>query len=144
MIPHQSHLKSRVTSESLAYVITRGETYFETAEEFVRLNKIFSYQGIFAYVSLWADMIISPLITILMAIYYQEPPGIFSVISIQKTVNLWSDWFLYEQIKKEVHEWTQIVKSIGGPFISTNDPTYHIYVYADAMQRIHYSFFPKN
>ena len=95
MIPHQSHLKSRVTSESLAYVITRGETYFETAEEFVRLNKIFSYQGIFAYVSLWADMIISPLITILMAIYYQEPPGIFSVISIQKTVNLWSDWFLY-------------------------------------------------
>jgi len=144
MIPHQNHLKSRVTSESLAYVITRGETYFETAEEFVRLNKIFSYEGIFAYVSLWADMIISPLITILMAIYYQEPPGIFSVLSIQKTVNLWRDWFLYEQIKKEVHEWTQIVKSIGGPFISTNDPTYHIYVYADAMQRIHYSFFPKN
>ena len=144
MIPNHSQITQRMTIESLAYVATRGETYFKTAEEFVRLNKIYSYQGLFSYLSLLADMIISPLITIIMAIYYQEPPGIFSVISLQKTVTLWYDWFLYEQIKHEIREWTHIVKSIGGPFISTNNSDYHSYVYADAMQRIHYSFFPKN
>jgi hypothetical protein len=33
-----------------------------------------------------------------------------------------------------VREWTNIVRAVGGPFISTNDAKYHIYVYADGMQ----------
>jgi len=79
-----------------------------------------------------------------MAIYNREPPGIFNMLSIHKTITLWQDWFEYQTLTKHVHRWMNIVRPIGGPFIATNDPDYHVYVYADAMQRIYYSFFPKN
>jgi len=89
-------------------------------------------------------MIISPIISFVMMILNQEPPGILNMLSLHKTITLWQEWFEYQSLKHAVHGWMNIVRSIGGPFIATNDPDYHAYVYADTMQRIHYSFFPKN
>ena len=143
MIPSSQALKTMLSTDIFMYNLFEGGNYFETAEEFIRLNKIFSPVGFLAQLYLWIDMLISPLITLVTAIMYQEPPGVFSLMSIHKTVTLWQDWITYRDLKKKIHEWTLLVKSIGGPFISTNDPEYHAYVYADAMQRIHYSFFPK-
>jgi hypothetical protein len=137
MIPSTKTLKTRLTSNVLAQSILNYTEYFETAEEFVQMNKIFTKDNLFDRIMIWVDMVISPLITLFSAAYYGEAPSIFSMMSLYKTMSMWNDWIYFQILKSEVHEWTGIVKSIGGPFISTNDPTYHVYVYADAMERIH-------
>jgi Na+-translocating ferredoxin:NAD+ oxidoreductase RnfG subunit len=128
----------------LTQIILNKVDYFETAEIYAQLSKKFNPDGYLGIISLWVEMIISPIVTFVMAIYNQEAPGIFSMLSLHKTITLWQEWFEYQTVKKHVHGWMNIVRSIGGPFISTNDPDYQAYVYADTMQRIHYSFFPKN
>ena len=134
----------RVTAPVLTQIILNDSSYFEIAEDYTEFNKKFNPSGYYSIISLWVEMIISPIISIIIMIVHQEPPGIFNMLSIHKTITLWQDWVEYQTLKHHVHRWTNIVRSIGGPFIATNDPDYHAYVYADAMQRIYYSFFPKN
>lgn len=139
-----------MTPQILSSFILNKPTYFEDAEELVELNKVFVKETLFDRIMLWFDMVISPLITLISAVYYGEAPSVLSVLGLYKTISMWNDWIYYQILKSEVHEWTGIVKSIGGPFISTNDPVYHTYVYADGMQRLHYACmggapsFPKN
>ena len=145
MIPTTQKLKSLMTSDIFTHIALNREDYFKIAEEYVHLNIKFTPKDIFSTISLWADMIISPLVTILMAILNKELPSIFSMLSLHKTLSIWYEWIQYQNMKAKIHKWTRIVKSVGGPFVSTNDPTYHVYVYADAMQRIYAcSFLPKN
>jgi hypothetical protein len=61
---------------------------------------------------------------------------IFLVYSLHKVVSLWKDWFRMKYLQTIIREWRQIVKQVGGPFITCNDAEYHLFVYADAMQRI--------
>lgn len=128
-----------MTPQILSTVILNRSKYFETAEEFIEMNKVFVKDALFDRLMLWVDMVISPLITLLSTLYYGEAPSIFSIMGLYKTVSMWNDWIYFQILKSEVHEWTSIVKSIGGPFIATNDPSYHTYVYADGMQRLHYA-----
>jgi hypothetical protein len=58
------------------------------------------------------------------------------VFGIVKAYTCWKDLFRYFQLQTEIETWFFIVKLFGGPWISTNDSEYHIYVYADAMERI--------
>ena len=134
----------RVTAPMLTQIILNDSDYFGIAEEYTELHKKFNPGGYLGIISLWVEMVISPLIMFVMMIVNQEPPGIFNMLSIHKTITLWQDWFEYQDLRHHVHRWMNIVRSIGGPFIATNDPSYQAYVYADAMQRIYYSFFPKN
>jgi hypothetical protein len=109
------------------------------------MNEQFAKEGIIDKIMSWVDMVISPIITLVMALYYGEAPSIFTMMGLYKTASMWNDWIYFQLLKNEIHEWTQIVQSIGGPFISTNDPKYHPYVYADGMHRIYAcSFLPKN
>lgn len=145
MIPSNSILKTRLTSNVLARTLLTDNEYFETAEEFVQMNKVFTKDSLLDRIMLWVDMIISPLITLFTALYYGEAPSIFTLMGLYKTISIWNDWVYFQILKSEIHEWTDIVRSIGGPFIATNDPEYHAYVYADGMQRIYNcSFLPKN
>jgi len=137
MIPSSQILKTRMTSESLAYIFLHDKQFFEKADDYSRLNKIFNPEGWLEKVTLLADMIISPLVTLITSLWYGELPSIFSMISLYKTISLWSDYIYFKMLIAELHEWTRVVKSIGGPFVSTNDADYHAYVYADAMERIH-------
>ena len=144
MIPSQTVLKMKMTQPALAEVILNDSGYFEIAERYSQLQKIFNPESYLGKISLWVEMVISPIISFVMMIVNGEPPGIFNMLSLHKTINLWQDWFEYQDLRRHVHRWMNIVRSIGGPFISTNNPEYISYVYADAMQRIYYSFFPKN
>ena len=145
MIPPSQTLKTRMTSNLLARTLLANNKYFETAEEFVQMNKVFTKDSLFERIMIWVDMIISPLITLFSALYYGETPSIFTIMSIYKTITMWNDWIYLQILKSDIHEWTDIVRAIGGPFIATNDPTYHAYVYADGMQRIYSCWFlPKN
>lgn len=66
------------------------------------------------------------------------------MMSTHKTISKWHQYLRYIELKYETNEWKAIVQSIGGPFISTNDDKYHVYVYADGMQRLHDNLFLKN
>lgn len=127
-----------------AHAVLRSGTYFEDADNYVRLHKIYSPGDIWSKISIWFEMIVSPFITIISSIYSSELPGIFSLLGFYKCAWFWIEWFVYKDLAHEVSLWIHHVRSIGGPFISTNDPMYQSFVYAHAMQDLHYSFFPKN
>ena len=135
MIPTNQILKTRLTSEVVSYVAMH-DGYFKKADVYSRLNKIFNPEDFISRIMLWVDMVVSPLITIVTSIWNREMPSVFSLYSFYKTFNIWAEWLEYTLLQYEIHEWKRLVKSIGGPFIATNDPTYHSYVYADGMERL--------
>jgi len=127
-----------------AHALLRTGTYFEDADNYVRLHKIYKPDDFLSKISIWFEMILSPLITIISAIYSSELPGVFSLLGFYKCAWLWIDWVVYKDLAHEVFLWVHYIRNIGGPFISTNDPNYQSFVYAHAMQELHHSFFPKN
>lgn len=139
MIPDSSDLLKLTRSDHIQFLLLNGSDYFSLADEYVTLQKIFVKDEVYETIGLWFDMIVSPILTILHSIWKQVYPSIFTLLSFQKCVTLWKQWFRFQDLKKQVREWMNIVRSIGGPFISSNDAEYHIFVYADGMQRLHHA-----
>lgn len=137
MIPDSEDLIKKVSHEEVEFMLLNGPSYFSLADEYVSLQKIFVKESIYETASLWFDMVISPILTILHSIWKQAMPSMFTVLSFQKCANLWKQWFRFQDLKKQIYQWTRIVRTIGGPFISSNDAEYHVFVYADSMQRLH-------
>ena len=136
MIPHNEDIFKRLNSNQIKSILLQPNNYFKLVEEFTNLQKVFSCESLYDKIMLWFEMVISPLITIFQSITSGSLP-IFSFMGLQKTFQLWKDWFRWKEIQSMLREWISIVKSVGGPYISTNDPDYHMFVYADAMVRIH-------
>jgi hypothetical protein len=105
------------------------------------LQAIFLKDGWLSRISLWLEMVISPIISFVSFFVYNQTPTVFSMLGFHKAITLWSQWIRYKTLTYEIREWKNIVRSIGGPFISSNDPTFHVFVYADGMQRIWNSLF---
>ena len=134
MIPTNQNLNSRLDSNVIRSLILQPTNYFQIADEYVSLQKKFVKETFFEKIGLWFDMLISPLITIVQL--FMNGMDIFLLYSLHKVVSLWKDWFRMKYLQTIVREWRQIVKQVGGPFITCNDAEYHLFVYADAMQRI--------
>jgi hypothetical protein len=113
-----------------------SSNYFSIADEYVSLQKIFSRDTLLEKLELWIEMVISPLIMLGMMLWEWKAPDMFQMMSLQKCAQLWKDWLRIRELRFEIHEWIKLIRSIGGPFIATNDAEYHIFVYADAMQRL--------
>lgn len=92
-------------------------------------------------ISLWMDMIIYPIYTVIN--WFISEFSMLSLIGLTKTYQLWLDWFRFKSLGKQVRSWTNIVRSVGGPFISSNEAEFHVFVYADGMERIRESLNPK-
>lgn len=122
------------------YLILNRRDYFALAEEYVMLNQIFQKETFLEKLSLWVDMLIYPIFLIASIFLYNQKFSVFTVMTIHKVVSLWVDWIRYLELQFETHEWMNIVRANDGPFISTNDPKYHMYVYADGMQRLNNAF----
>jgi len=123
------------------YLVLNTKPYFKMADEFVRLNQLFKNETTFEKLNFWIDMVIHPLINIISILLFKQQLGVFTILSIHKTVTKWQSYLKYLELKTEIDEWKAIIHSIGGPFISTNDDTYQSYVYADGIQRLHDSLF---
>jgi hypothetical protein len=121
----------------IQYFILNNTSYFATAEEYVRLQETFIKETLVEKLFLWVDMFIYPIYIVISTVLYNQALSLMTIASIHKTVNIWFQYLKYRNLSRKIHEWTNIVRSVGGPFISTNDPTYHVYVYADGMQRLH-------
>ena len=136
MIPSNQELRKQITPEICYQILMTPSNYFSIADEYVSLQKIFSRDTLLEKLELWIEMVISPLIMIGMMIWEWKSPDMFQLMSLQKFVQLWKDWFRMRELRSYIHLWMRIVRSIGGPFISSNDAEYHVFVYADAMQRL--------
>ena len=137
MIPTNQDLRKRLTPDVCYQLLMNSSNYFSIADEYVSLQKIFSRDTLLEKLELWVEMVISPLIMFVMMIWEWKAPDMFQMMSTQKCIQLWKDWFRMRQLRSEIHTWIRVVRSIGGPFISSNDAEYHVFVYADAMQRLH-------
>ena len=123
------------------YMILNRSDYFRIADEFIKLTQLFKRETVIENLNFWIDMVIHPLLTIGSVLFLKQNVGMFTVLTIHKTITKWQQYARYLQLSYEMNEWKQIVGLAGGPFISTNDSTYHMYVYADGMQRLYNQLF---
>lgn len=128
-------------SELTQYILLHSQNFFQIAEEFVNLHKLFKQETLFEKLNFWIDMILYPLYIVFSTLWFEQPIGMFTVLSIHKTVSKWQQYIRFLQLQEKTNEWKRLIQSIGGPFISTNDETYHMYVYAHTMQSSYNTLF---
>lgn len=136
MIPESQDLQKRLNKPLVEYILLNHSNYFQQAERFVELTKIFVREGFLEQMFLWIEMVIQPILSIIMMLFFGKEPNIFTALEIQKLISIWYKWFEFKQLAFQIRQWRNIVQSVGGPFIATNDANYHVYVYADGMQRL--------
>lgn len=110
------------------------EPYFAQADEYAQLQKTFDCETLLAKLLLAVDMILYPVYIIIRLIMQDFSP--MYVFALSKTYSLWMDWFQFKLLSKKVESWRKVVRSVDGPWIATNDPDYHVFVYADGMERL--------
>lgn len=135
MIPSSSDIRKKLTTSMVQSIVLNTSDYFKLADEYVSLQKVFVRDTLFESLNIWMDMVIVPVLLLLKSLYM----GSFDVMSLftfQKTLTLWKDWFRFKELGNVLRKWVRVVRAIGGPFISANDAEYHVFVYADGMQRI--------
>jgi hypothetical protein len=131
MIPDHKILKKKCKKKKI-YV--KKDTYFQLAEEFIMLESIFNTDDIIDSVMMIVDMIFYPIYVIIQLVRLHPSP--FYIFGLMKAYQLWIDWLRYKELSYQIDTWIFTVKKLRGPWISTNNPTYHVYVYADAMERL--------
>ena len=133
MIPNKFHMNI----ETIQYLLLNQSTnFFAKANEFVVLQEKFIKESLLEKLSLWFSLFISPLLTLFNIVIKKESPSMFTMLSIKNTFDLWCEYINFHLLSWEIHEWTKIVRSVNGPFISCNDSKYHMFVYADGMERL--------
>jgi hypothetical protein len=132
-LPKRSALRKKCRKQKLECPAP-DVNHFAMAEEFVHLQETFVPQTWMDSLTLWMDMLLYPLYLL-----YTYCTGDFSWVSLfswMRTYELWIQWFRYREIIQQTKQWGEIVRSVGGPWIASNDAKYHVYVYADGMERI--------
>jgi hypothetical protein len=106
------------------------------AEEYVQLQSVLEPEGWIDGILLRNDMFIQPAIIYLTWIAGYEV-SLLAIISIlAKMIEVWWKWARYQVLRENAKHWVFITKLAGGPFISCNDPRYHVFVYAEAIERL--------
>lgn len=63
--------------------------------------------------------------------------SVFALVGVLvKFVEVWMKWARYQVLRDYAKQWVFLTKLVGGPFISCNDPKYHVFVYAEAVERL--------
>lgn len=132
MIPEWKDLRKKSKKVRLI-----NEPYFALAEEYINLKQKFQCEDTMEWLYLWFDMLLYP-IYIVIRLCMQDY-SFMSVITLAKTYQLWIDWFRLRELEQKVETWKATIRSLGGPWISSNNPELHVFVYADGMERIRYS-----
>ena len=114
--------------------IENSTDFFKDTNEYFDLRR--KFQGIF----IWFDMIVAPLITIVSFLLYGTY-DLFAILGFWKALTAFQSWLRYRYLMSRLKVWKALVNENGGPQISTNDPEYHIFVYADGMQRLQNKLF---
>ena len=129
MIPEWKQIRKRAKNLEVP-----NEAYFALADEYVELKAKFVCEDNLETIYLWFDMLLYP-IYIVIRLCMQDF-SVTYIFALTKTYQLWFDWFRLQEIEAKVDYWKLVVRSIGGPWISCNNPDLHVFVYADGMERI--------
>jgi hypothetical protein len=129
MIPEWKQIRKRAKNLEVP-----NEPYFALADEYVELKAKFVCEDILETIYLWFDMLLYP-IYIVIRLCMQDF-SVTYIFALTKTYQLWFDWLRLQEIEAKVDYWKLVVRSIGGPWISSNNPDLHVFVYADGMERI--------
>jgi hypothetical protein len=114
------------------YLILNNTNYFADADEYIKLKQLFKTETFYEKLSVFMKLIGNLLLSILW-----KSSRLSLGLTVYRLIEEWKQYIRYRTLKTKIHEWKDILHSIGGPFISTNDDTYQSYVYADGMQRLH-------
>jgi len=107
---------------------------FKTAERYIQLRKICvpeSWQGTMRRIN---DMILMPVILLFYLVVGQFDL-MFLIPNALSIVQAWREWVEYSDLRFVVQRMYLHTAKVRGPFITTNDPTYLPYVFADAVVR---------
>lgn len=118
------------------YLVLNKKNYFAMADEYIKLKQLFKTDTFYEKLSLFMALIGN----ILMSILFKSN-SMSLAFTCYQSFEKFKGYMRYLDLKRQISDWTQIVRSQGGPFISTNDETYQSYVYADGMQRLHDKLF---
>ena len=114
------------------YLVLNNTNYFADAEEYIQLHQLFKTETFYEKLSLFMKLLGNLLLSILW-----KSQALSMSFTVYRMVEDWKQYIRYLTLRKKIHEWKEIVHSVGGPFISTNDDVYQPYIYADGMQRLH-------
>jgi len=132
MLPEWKDLRKKARKITVA-----NDGYFALSEEYVELKKKFYCEDLMDTLYLWFDMVIHPIyIVVRLCMLNFSAMYVFTLI---KTYQIWIDWLRLQELESKVDSWKTTVRSLGGPWISSNTPDLHVFVYADGMERIRYS-----
>ena len=119
-----------------AYLILNKKNYFARADEYVNLKQRFKTETFYETLSLFMKLIGNLLLSFLW-----KSNSMSVALTLYRMMEDWKEYLRYLTLKSEISTWKDLIHSVGGPFISTNDETYQAYIYADGMQRYHNALF---
>ena len=131
MIPDKKLIRKKCRKQKIKF---REGNFFKDAEELILLESLFVQETMLDSFMLLLDMLLYPIYVLVRLCMLDF--SISFVFGLMKSYEMWFNYIRLEELRREFSEWIRIVKSLNGPWISTNDPEYRPYVYADAMQRI--------
>jgi hypothetical protein len=118
------------------YLVLNNTDYFREADEYVHLHQLFKTETFYEKFGLFMKLIGN-----LILAFVWKSQALSMSFTIYRMVEDWKQYIRYLEIRSKIREWKELIRSVGGPFISTNDPTYQSYVYADGIQRLHNRLF---
>lgn len=107
---------------------------FQVAERYIQLRKTCAPESWAETLTLVSDMILMPLIIIFLSFLQIADPMTIITTGL-KARQVWMDYTEYIELRFQVQSMLVYCQSVGGPFITTNNPVYMPYVFADAVQR---------
>jgi hypothetical protein len=114
---------------------------FEVAERYIQLRRKYVPQSWGDTVLRVQDMILAPMIVVLVTLLGQGDLAMLAS-TLYRTYQSWSEWFELTTLRFEVQSMYLTAMKSGGPFITTNDPFYMPYVWADAQVRFNMGWIP--
>lgn len=111
---------------------------FKVAERYIQLRKVCAPQSWADTITLISDMILMPIITLFLVFLHVADPMMIAT-TLLKTYQVWKEYTEYTHLRFQVQSMLVYCQSVGGPFITTNNPLYMPYVFADAVQRTNVS-----
>jgi hypothetical protein len=110
------------------------QTAFQTAERYIQLSKVWDSDAWVPLLKHISEMILMPLIAFFSySIGYSDI--MFCLSTFASAMSAWSEYTEFIELKFAMQRMQLQARRVGGPFISTNDPTYMPYVWADAVTR---------
>ena len=108
---------------------------FKIADEYIQLRKKIFVPTTAGTILRINDMILTPLILICLCLLGQSQSAITLLGPFFTAFKSWREWEQFHTLQDTMMRMFVYTMITGGPRITTNDPTYIPYVFADAVMR---------